>query len=82
MFLFIQIPADKKPILGFADIDIVKNLDCFFCYCQLTESGGIGGGIGVSVEYVEDLERRPNGKVMSIINRIAGHGRGESADAD
>ena len=42
----------------------------------------IGGGIKVIPEYVEALERRPNGKVMSIINRIPGHGRGGSADAD
>ena len=32
----------------------------------------IGGGIRVRVRKVEDLERLPNGKVLSIINRIPG----------
>ncbi|HUU22181.1 MAG TPA: hypothetical protein VM389_06555, partial [Phycisphaerae bacterium] len=42
----------------------------------------IGGGIRAIPEYVTALERRPNGKVLSIINRIPGHGRGRSIDAD
>ncbi|UCC29052.1 MAG: phenylacetate--CoA ligase family protein [Phycisphaerales bacterium] len=33
----------------------------------------IGGGIGVTVQCVTDLERLPNGKVLSIISRIPGH---------
>ncbi len=36
----------------------------------------IGGGIQVRVERVQELERMPNGKVLNIINRMAGdHGR-------
>ena len=49
-------------------------MDCF--------KQGIGGGIGVKVEYVTELERLPNGKVMSIINRIPGHGRAYRATGD
>ena len=35
----------------------------------------IGGGIQVQVQQVADLERLPNGKVLSIINRISGRQR-------
>ncbi len=35
----------------------------------------IGGGIMVRMERVQDLERLPNGKVLSVINRIPGHSR-------
>ncbi len=44
----------------------------------------VGGGIAVTVEHVSELERRPNGKILSIINRIPGHGRfiGSAAESD
>lgn len=40
----------------------------------------IQGNIGVKVEYVSELERLPNGKILSIINRIPGHAG--AADSD
>jgi len=36
-------------------------------------------GLEISVEVVDELERLPNGKVLSIINRVPGHRRGVAA---
>jgi len=41
----------------------------------------IGGDIGIRVEKVRELERKANGKVLSIINRISGPGtEGDAPD--
>jgi len=61
------------PDAAFTEGDMRHLIHCF--------EDRIGGGIGVTVEKVTELERSASGKIPSIINRIPGHRRPDSGSA-
>lgn len=58
-----EITVRIVPTSDFSDADERHVIQCF--------EERIGGGLKVKVQRVADLERLPNGKVLSIINRVS-----------
>ena len=69
-----EITVRIVPFPEFSDKDHEHLVRCF--------RERIGGDIGVRVQKVRELERKANGKVLSIINRVPGQRAQESAADD